>query len=350
MELATHIFVLRNGNVCIYDLGSVLAWQDTQRDSMAQSWSSSTRTPHKSIRLDQSMTGHTIGHLLFVSSSHLIVTMGDEVACYAVPKNESVAKKLLWKWKWQTITSIIAVSSRQVLLGSKNGCMSLVDWRRSQKPAFASKPIPTVVAQWSTTAAFRKSSLPDHVGGMGIIDLQNQSSKSCNAGELCPRVLQMSWRTPSGWVLSARLDSCDLKLTHTLVVKSTARVKVLNHRGEETNIDNAKMKWSLPVDGKMVGCGTSNSLVWTKVPKVTQILPHHDHRVMVSSTQAGQVQRETIPPTLLFYNRSSGQMQEITLSTKSKSWPNVVAIHPSQEWLVVVDDGGCIRILNARGR
>lgn len=220
--------------------------------------------------------------------------------------------------------------------------MALVDWKKVQRPAFSSRAIPTVLAQWASTRNLSRKEYPDYAGAMGILHLQNRPLL-CGSENPAYRSLHLSWHTPSGWILSAELDLLGLVLDRVTVVSGTSRVQVYNCRGESVvGLSNhlPTNEWSLPISGSVVGGGGPESIVLVKVPAMRRTLPPHDPKILMTQQQQQNhmVEREQEPPRLIHFNRRSGHTEEICLSNSQRqpSWSvTTLAMHPSQEWLVV---------------
>ena len=352
-----------------------MAWME-EKGPTQSSWSNVPQhgPPKQTVLLDSSMCrcGSALGNLLFVSPEHLLVSVGNHVACYAIRPPQKA--KLLWKWTWsgQPITSMVSVSHNTVLLGSQHGHLTLLDWTQQQQAAFSVSPMPTIVRQWSTLTAFAH---PKSVGAMGIVHLVPAA--------LSGPILHVSWHTPGGWAVQARLPLSSTTTTtssgtkHALrareveVLYATPKIVSYNDRGQVV-ANMTTTDWSLPASGSVTGTGSTQSLVWTKVPAVSQYLPPQDQRVLVGNgvaTSSSVLQRfvrdedNEDAPSLMLCHRSTGRVHSIPLVTNTKkkqpqpSWTvSALALHPSEEWLLVATTGGgatnphSLRIYNSRNR
>ena len=407
----------------VYDLGQVMAWMESQQQQpQSQTWSDGTwqrrSPPQQLIQLDSTMCrcGKSVGQLLFVSGAHLLVGMGDHLACYTLHSTAShrganSRSKLVWKWRLenQAITSMVSVGADHILLGSQHGLLALIHWKQVQRAAFSVHPMPTVVGQWSTLTLFPH---PKSVGAMGIVQLSivntNDTITPNNALYPPPVQLHLSWNTPCGWAIQARLDLLRLQLWNDTnqrhVLYSTPPIVSYNEEGVRVTVRADGHEWSLPASGSVTGTGTTQSLLWTKVPAVARFLPPTDQRVLMVGGGMGnnvtqqlyssrfvniQTDDEDDGTTLLHCNRITGRLQTISLvagtdrRTKQRRllqqrqpasdvahqqqpeqhWTvSALALHPSEEWLVVAVAGGgrktmtttsCnfgLRIYNARNR
>ncbi|KAL7555396.1 hypothetical protein ACA910_017697 [Epithemia clementina (nom. ined.)] len=384
-----------DGHVLIFDLGLVVAWQEErdprQEQQQHASWSNNDSNrrgpPVQSVLLDSTMCrcGSRTGHLLFVSPIYLLVSMGEHLACYVV-RPLPTKPKLLWKWRWshQPISSMttlgVPCSQNCVVLGSQHGHLALIDWKHVQQAAFSVHPMPTILGQWSTLTSFQH---PKSVGAMGIVHLVVSPSTGGN-------LLNLSWHTPCGWAIKMCLDRtnqqfCVVDQDHENkgILYSTPKIVSYNDRGEVTAGTAARgNQWSLPASGSVTGTGTAQSLLWTRVAAVSQFLPPHDQRVLASSSCLQQQRQlptiqmtpqrlvrdddNNLHPTLLHCHRTTGNIQSIPLGTNNNNnkslqaqrWTaSALALHPSDEWIVVATAGGgltgangLLRIYNARNR
>lgn len=394
-----------DGHICIYDLGLVMAWlEDRHRcttrneEAFLDGSVSNAAPPHRMIRLDSSTSGFSgqVGKLLFVSPTHLVASLGDQVACYSQRNDDATNHRLFWKWTWprqQVISSMVSIPAVQspisplLCLGSRKGSLALLHWQQIEKTAasFSVKPSPIVLGEWSTTTAASLSGLqfPQAASAMGIVNLMvlnhaitvteglegNNSfvlNKTSNCYKLnSPRMLHLCWHTACGWSLQGRLDIMDLTFDCIHVVHSTPKIVSHNERGEQVVISNSELAWSMPQGfSSVVGSLSPLALVWVRVPAVTWHLPSSstmDHRVLSVATHSRFCSvREKSPPTLLMFSPSSGQIQSIPLFASSSiqdqhQWTvSAVAVHPLEEWLLVSLSGPAgsnmhgLRIYNAR--
>lgn len=364
----------REGFIDLYDLGQVAEWHDQQQrvDDGSGCVRRGPRPPHKRIMADIPV-GTLPFSLLFVRDSDtnqgrqvdcsIILASGCHVVCYSRLWSSQKTPTLRWKLSWNKRVSSLATvhdgtstSNHLIAVGSTNGNIALMDWKRVQKASFARHYSPTIVAEWSTC---RGISCP---GGnnnewMGVHQLHVEtghgqennegisklSSSSSNSLGSC----QFSWFTSCGWALSMTVDVSSYKTTDTSQVHyATNHVRFQNSNGDHLGED--KNTWSLPAE-RVKGTGTGSVLCWEKVANVTQVLARgRDDRVL-DDPQSRTI-RSGSAPTLLWMPRSGGPVRTITLSKRSNFSLASIAVHPSHEWIVVGTETEGLRIYNARNK
>jgi hypothetical protein len=194
--------------------------------------------------------------------------------------------------------------------------------------------------------------------------------------------MDISWVTAGGWLLSTQLDSFTTT-TPTTTPTSTRRsstdtvlyapplVELRSSDGSLLTLPNdistnnnthpkKKKVYSVPTNPVLVNhhhCASSSfgtsRWYFSEVPKVTQILPHHDKYVAsappprpVSSSES---QKNN---TLLFCQedgtRTNVHRMKLKLPTAAAAAPSAMAVHPNGEWMVLGVDHRLVVMMLAR--
>lgn len=248
---------------------------------------------------------------------------------------------LQWSFTWKNnvVSSIAKLDAHRVVLGSQQGFLSVLNWKQSQKVAFATVARPVVQCTW-----FSRLDAP-HPGilQMGIHHLmieQMSEEPPPTTGGQGPVFgnAKATWVTSCGWAMVCDIDLKEGKpVRKSTVLHRTNRVRCLNHRNEEVELGG----WSLPSQEVRMA-GTEGFLCWERVPDVIRRLPDHDKFVLDDHQSTVRT-----PPSLRVMNRRSGQMHNVNLG-KGKMTVTAVAMHSSHEWILLSTKEDGVRFYNAR--
>ena len=328
------ICVAYNSNyLYLFDLGREAARQQSGRAGGGT----------KPIKVEIPLRRHTTVNFLFLAADTMIVTAGEEMACISTRKSTQraggiIVPSIRWSvtWKNNTISSLTRLTLDLVLLGSLDGNLSVVNWKRTQKVSFATVARPVVLHSWFSGNAVR------HPGSqhMGIhhLAVDNEPNQSHPFGDI-----RATWVAACGWSMAAIIDVKNGKPDNvSTVLHRTAPVACKNHRNEYVDMGK-KGGWSLPAQ-ELRMTGTGGYLCWERVPNVVQILPDHDKFVLNDRprrfTFSGQ-------PTLHVMNRQTGQKDNLLLGKGSKQIL-AIAMHTNNEWILVSTAEDGVRFYNAR--
>jgi len=358
----------RAGNLFVYDVAEMNEWVQQQQPRPA---AAANPQPRRTFACGSNPMGVTdaIGAAVFVEDNKgrylLVVGSGCNLFCF-----DAATRKKLWKldWNGKRVTCLSpvhhhAANHRLLLVGSACGHFCLVDYTRYELSSFATLASPKVLREWLSYQGLETPGTTH----MGIQSMVLETVSAPNDATYAPRRFRIRWITPSGWVLRSSVDiSASTKtaakqnhgaslcsVERAEILFSTAPVRVLNDRGDRV-IPNRR-SWSLPVGTCTSHC-TRDLLVFEDVAGVTQILPHHDNRVLVS--QPRFVREPSRPklrfiwttpddPTISEAATSSSALHSCTLSRR-RGRPVAVAIHPSHEWIVVSTDKRGMYALSSR--
>jgi hypothetical protein len=250
--------------------------------------------------------------------------------------------------------------------------LCVLDWTKTTKErAFSSEHRPVVVQAWTPY----KSSDYD----MGMVQFKvdqatNHNTTTPTPTTTPPTLLQkaseydpwghvrISWVTVSGWLLSTVMESptlhgdCQVLHTPPKVEYRTADGDVVDTTTTTTTSgsnNNTKAKrtrttttaYSLPPDPMRADTTTSSSqlMVWSDVPAVTKILPHHNKYVLDAQPKVTRPNQRALLMRHLQQERSTNTTT-ISTSTCSRTQsipllaaktPQAIAVHPGLEWMVL---------------
>lgn len=307
-----------NGDAARYDLGEVNAWyssRSTTGPPPCRKWNLRDLTGNFSFN-----TFNPISAIRIIDKGrHIIVASIDAVRCINIATN-----KRLWCLRWRITTCIEPLSTDVLLLASRDGRFAIINWRKLQRTSFSRFPSPTILDEWLSYGGLETPGYT-HMGITYMRLLKNVSS----SGSVVPwRFWEIQWTTSCGWVLRSMIQPSDCDPPRTpRILFSTKPVRCVNARGETVTTHNRS--WSLPVGSCPAG-SSEEVLAWSKVDAVTQILPHHDKRVLQERPRS--VRSGSRPGFQLMTSR--GSILPSIACSKACGEFTAVAIHPSEEWIV----------------
>jgi hypothetical protein len=309
-----------NGTLCLYDLGA-----------SAPTFRTYTIAKNRDCNMN----------VVFVDNGERIVAFsGETLACYLLTN----PSKPVWTFTWRRMSAIVKLDSSFVLLGSTTGHFAVLDWKTLQRTSFSNKPSPVLVDEWLSCKGLQ------HPGNswMGIrqisIDKNFTASTDCALSK-SRGVFKLTWTTTCGWVLSMNFKVTKARKGTANLRFSTKPVRVVTAEGETVE-QLSDASWSLPSE-QCLACSSNEMIVWVKVPDARRILPHHDRRIM-GETQPRLIQADAKPGlNLMWLDSKESKTRSITLS-KRRGFPSALAIHPSNEWIVVGTTNSDFYVLGER--
>ena len=273
------------------------------------------------IQLSYPRSTGTVSSVHFLNPKTVFVSLGTIVLCWKLQKDTT---SLIWRYQPPaSVTCASPFGSTLLLMGTKRGHLSLINWKRyTREGAFTSENRPVVMQEWIPHTKLKLSSKEQRLQ-MGIIDLKVETT-SDNGGTDDPwGRCKISWITTGGWLLSTIMESTTIRDLPT-IDHQTPLVKYLNADGTTTQVN--KEEWSQPQD-PIFSCMNTNLLCWPDVPAVTKVLPHHNKYVLDSQRRI--IRSNT--RSLLY--RDCRITHSINLPCKTM--PQTIAIHPDLEWIVM---------------
>lgn len=226
----------------------------------------------------------------------------------------------------------------------------MLDWKKTNRRAFASDQIPTVLSCWKTKPFLQKKypTVASRDWGVKTMQLDCSGTIPTDAvfdtiGSCC-----LSWITTGGWALSMDLGHCATRIPTVHL----APPEIQTRSSEGVHVSTTTKKFSSPsapiVTASIADYRPGGLLVWHMVPTATHILPHHDKRVcqerevrIGNEIQLGCIAvhpgSKNCPATTV--------LQHVNL----KRPPRALAIHPSNEWMLVASESSSkLLVYNAR--
>jgi hypothetical protein len=285
----------------------------------------------------------------------------DLLYCWSTGVEASTSRPLLlWKFRWKAISSIVPLGHDVLVLGSKQGHLALLNWKKMQRAAFSCEPMPTLLDEW---VSYKGLEVPPSSYAMGIQHLRVESDpKFSTDGENWGRC-RLTWATACGWVLSTTVTSATTRMGRSRIHYSTKPIRCVKIKGEAADeeaadkkgpiyqtVEEAKRSWSYN-GGVVVADRTKSALCWEKVPEVTKILPRqHDKRVLEHTGPCFVTGSDTKPA--LMWMRTSGSNSKFVVDSvplsKRKGPATAIAIHPGNEWIIVGTAANGLYAINGR--
>lgn len=283
----------------------------------------------------------------FLTDSHFITAYPCGHVCLW---KVSTLPTLIWTWNnSEPVLCFLPIASNLVLLGGTEGGFIVLDWKKTNRKAFASDKTPTVLSSWKTKVTLQKQypTVASRDWGVQTMHLDCVGSTPSDAVLNAIGSCTLSWVTAGGWALS--MDPS----------YSTTRIPTVHHAPPETQtrsfegvlVSTTTKKFASPSAPVVTasspdGC-SGGLLVWHMVPTATHILPHHDKRVC----QQRQVQiGAELQLACLMMRPGSNSCPATTLQhVNLKRPPRVLAIHRSNEWMLVATEASSkLLVYNAR--
>ena len=325
-------------------------------------------------RLPGNVGGAVINHdssfRFLDEGNHAVLSAGTAVFCWYTGGGNWVpgVVNLYWKFQYKDIiTSMELLTSETVVLGSCIGRLAILNWKKVTRAPFSFKPTPTLVEDWASYAASSSQEpldIPSPVA-MGIRNIHVVVENTVPGKMVRYRLY---WVTTSGWVLSSMVEALSSSAESKL--DSNPETRIRRRKGCELHHSTKPIKW-INIGGEAVSAptrtwvvptnriqadSTATALVWQKVEDdVTQIIPHHDQRVLSSASSVQQL-RNTKPKlhwmAIACSSCAAGtkrlpMLETIPISKRSGA-PTSIAIHPSHEWIVVGTSHSGMYLVNAR--
>lgn len=331
-HLLTLFFLLPDSKniLHLFDLGTEAARQQKRRNS------GGVATPTK---IEIPLPRHLSAEILFLAADTTIVTCGDQIACVSLRKSSRrtggiVVPSLHWKyaWKGNVVSAIVSFGSDRILLASTKGFLSVLNWKKCQKSTFAVDSRPTILSSWFSGCGLSHP-------GTRHLEIRHLAVGSTGTGE---GESEVTWITSCGWALSAIIDLKDGKpVGKSSVLHETTPIQCVNHRNESIPFEGRG--WSVP-SRKIIMAGTEEYLCWERVPDIVHVLPDHDKFVLNDRPPLLTVMPQ---PGLHVMDRKTGKACELALP-KGQKQITAVAMHASNEWILVATDGEGIRLCSSR--
>lgn len=208
--------------------------------------------------------------------------------------------------------------------------MCLIDWTKRTKVtlSFSHEYRPKVLQSWvphdHLQAPNKDSSLRNK---MGIMKMRVQTSnQECTLGKRNWGRCRVQWVTQCGWLLSMTLDSLRIPDKCSIHYSSP---KVVFKNADGSLIDTQRRTWSLPYGATGFDLSNQGPACLVGVPAVTKILSHHDKFVLDSQPQV------LVSSQRVLVVHGDDQVHFIPFPGAVKDLPQVLAVHPSLEWIVV---------------
>jgi len=261
-------------------------------------------------------------------------------------KGSTASWTLIWRYELPSlVTSTAAVGSNLIVVGTNRGHVCLIDWTKRTKAtlSFCHEHRPKVFRTWIPHEQLIEPKEDKSLGKqMGIMKMRVETSnKDCVVGKRLWGRCRVKWVTPSGWLLSMILDSSRIQ-DNCLVHYSSPELVLKNADG--SIITPKKRFWSLPYN--TIGVEFSNRVpaCWIGTPTVTKVLSHHDKFVLDSQP------RTIVSKEIMFMVQGiDDEIHNIPLPGIVKDPPQMLAVHPSLEW-IVVGERRKLRIMVSSGR
>jgi hypothetical protein len=331
------------GDVYLYDINQVCARQEERTGQ---------GTPYRKLAASE---GGAVSELLFCGKGdRLVLCRNDLLHCWSIGVGVS-RPLLLWKFRWKAISSIAPLGHDVLVLGSKQGHLALLNWKKMQRAAFSLEPMPTLLDEW---VSYTGLEVPASSYAMGIQHLRVENDSDFSTDGEHWGHCRLTWVTACGWVLSTTATSATTRMGRSRIHHSTKPIRCVKIADEAAGkegpnyqtVEEVKRSWSYN-GGVVVADSTTSALCWEKVPEVIKILPrHHDKRVL-EHTGPRFVAGSDTKPTLMwmrtFGSNSNCIVYNVPLS-KRKGPATAIAIHPSNEWIIVGTAANGLYAINGR--
>ena len=299
-----------NDNLCVAFRGSGVRVYDVARLVEQGNASSCFQSlSHCSIR------GSAIAIHQLPRRQWIVSYRDGHVALYKC-KSLHTGVSLVWKWRTQNdcFYKIVPLQNQNVLLLGQSSCIQL-DWKHCTRAAFSTEKSPTVLKRWT---------FQEQYGRIQSLQLISENKTS----------LYYKCVTSNGWILTMNLDH-DKKQTALQLIHGPPRVVIQETTcGEKESSEH----YSQPLQ-PVAACSTTSLLVWETVPAVTHVLPHHDRRNVGGSLQVIRSNERS-----LSIMDAHHRIAKLFLN----SCATTITLHPSNEWLIVGNNGGNLQIWAAR--
>ena len=225
-----------------------------------------------------------------------------------------------------------------------------MDWKKTNRRAFASDKIPMVVSCWKTKSSLQKKypSVASRDWGVQTVQLDCAGSIPSYAVLNAIGASRLSWITTGGWALSMDLGQGTTRVPNVHL----APPEIQTRSSEGVLVSTTTRKFSSPsapiVTGSIADYCSGGLLVWHMVPTATHILPHHDKRVC--QEREVRIGNEIQLGCMMVRPGSNGcpattMLQHVNL----KRPPRALTIHPSNEWMLVASESSSsLLVYNAR--
>jgi hypothetical protein len=335
------------GDVYLYDINQVCARQEERKGQ---------GTPYLKLAASE---GGAVSELIFLQEGQrLVLCQNDLLYCWSIGAGTSTPL-LLWKFRWKTISSIVPLGRDVLILGSKQGYLAMLNWKKMHRAAFSLEPMPTLLNEW---VSYKGLEVPcPYAMGIQHLRLENNSNNMSTDGDHWGHC-RLVWGTACGWVLSTTITSATTRTGRSRIHYSTKPIRCVKIKGEAADevddnkgpiyqtVEEAKRSWSY--NGGVVAVdSTKSALCWEKVPEVIKILPrHHDKRVLEHTGPrfiAGSDTKPTLMWMRTFGSSCNGVVYSVPLSRR-KGPATAIAIHPSNEWIIVGTATNGLYAINGR--
>ncbi|CAB9521788.1 expressed unknown protein [Seminavis robusta] len=307
-----------------------------------------------------------------------------------------------------SVVTMEAIGKEHIIAGSSHGHFALIQWKRVVQAGASSafslttatkRSTPTVVAFWLSHSSLSSSAgqqliPPEHTQDPSIMgihsirveplshhlqfvdesgneanrnDTKSKRQSSNSYEQLCGR-FRIQWITRCGWCLSVTLvaspsgqwQQYKVRRQAPRILHQTAPVHTKLASGGI--VTTAKKEWSLPTEPVAADAGAS-FLCWQNVAPVTRILPHHDKRVLDEQPSLSRDVNNSNQLLLMLPKiPGNGQMPIVhqpnntrTADTttllplpKRRGLAKLVALDPTQEWVVIATNRESLYIVNLR--
>jgi hypothetical protein len=283
---------------------------------------------------------------------HFIVACCNTIHCYS---RQSNSFKLKWLSQSGGASAMALVGSRHLITGEERGWLTLYDWTETQVSVFSMIPSPKRLKAWFSYEGLDlpislRFILHIHVNtNLGYINAQSTlssatSSSSSSSSSSTWHNARLTWVSASGWVFSTMIDltAITMSLPATIIWKSNP-VRFI--KPESGAIVTIKQRWSMPQDIVCVS-GSDSRIVLERVADAQQVLRHPDpYSLHNFDSDTGP----TVDPCLLYVHlsRLSGISTNTIQLKKITGNPKVLAVHPSQQWIVVETRNNHLAIVTA---
>jgi hypothetical protein len=117
------------GDCYLYDINQVCARQEERTGQ---------GTPYRKLAASE---GGAVSELVFLQKGkRLVLCQNDLLYCWSIGVGARMPL-LLWKFRWKAISSIVPLGRDALVLGSKQGHLALLNWKKMQRAAFSSEPM-----------------------------------------------------------------------------------------------------------------------------------------------------------------------------------------------------------------
>lgn len=323
--------------------------------------------------------------LFFESGRYIIITTTTSILCWyydTAISNDNLEKnqaKLLWTFSpWQhkfqsknihSITSIACVSPELILVGSSDGDLALINWKKMQKAtSFSTTLCPKIVLEWKSYHGL-SCDVPKGMMGLRYLQVHHtngtlpqglQTGFSTDLGPYDWLQCKVTWGTECGWIITMIIElkrsqnnGLQVKRNNPTILFNTRPVRCVNSEGSEvrSNLNS----WSLPTgDGIQMNETPTFGYIWEKVPVVTQVIDNRSDLRIAGSQQPMSFHDTSEKPGFHWYQDLTALIDNTSLSplsfpiSKRVGRPTFVAVHPSNQWLIIGTSSYGLTILDTR--